>query len=179
MENDSMKIKRTPWLVVLLLAFVVGKETDHLCAQTLNVSYSSTLNFTLKPGALVLGGALQLSIDCPPQSGTATEANACPTQVSVYADFPDFCGLRALVGTTSIPGSVVEAQVNGQMFPFNSPVPPANNGCGAQLYYQAPLRPSPQPTSLPANVYIDLRNYSSVAVGVIYQGTLRITIETF
>ncbi|MCL2659742.1 MAG: hypothetical protein FWD64_04400 [Acidobacteriaceae bacterium] len=167
-----MKMKNTCWLVLLLITLAVAGKGTSLHSQVLTTSISSNLNFTLKSGTLSPGGTLQINILCTP--GVQT----CPASVSVYADFPAFCGLSAVGGSgASVPASLVEARVNrGEMIPFNSPVPPAYNGCGAMLYNNVTLRPAGQ-TSLPVSMFIDLRN-SSVPASVMFQGTLRITIDT-
>jgi len=60
------------------------------------------------------------------------------------------------------------------MIPLNSPAPPSNNGCGAQLYYNAVFAPAG--TSFPAFMYINLKN--STVQPATYKGVLTITVDT-
>jgi len=99
----------------------------------------------------------------------------------VYADFPQFCGMSPVSGEAEgIPASMVEARVSGgEMVPFNSPVPPVNNGCGATLVNNVVLRPSGT-TSISVPVYVNLKNAPvPIQPGVIFQATLRITVDAF
>ncbi|MCL2660064.1 MAG: hypothetical protein FWD64_06045, partial [Acidobacteriaceae bacterium] len=144
-----MRMKRQLRLVLLTIAFALAWSGRPLHSQTMTVSTSSTMRFNLKQGILSPAGMLQISISCMPG------ANACPTRATVYADFPQFCGLSPASGDASgIPASLVEARVNGgETVPFNSPVPPVNNGCGATITNNVVLRPAGA-TSISVPVYV-------------------------
>jgi hypothetical protein len=157
--------------VLLFLLFLLFAKWMPLYSQALTVSYSSQLQFNLTDGTRSPGSTMQINISCTPGAQT------CPTAATVYADFPVSCGLSAIGGGYSIPAPLVEAQVNGgAMIPFSSSVPPAYNGCGATLFTNVVLRPRGQ-TSLPVSMYIDLTN-TSIPAAVMFQGSLRVTVET-
>ncbi|MCL2659939.1 MAG: hypothetical protein FWD64_05410 [Acidobacteriaceae bacterium] len=168
-------MKKLRRLVLLLIAFALAWGGRPLHSQTMTVSTSSSLRFNMRQGTLSPAGILQINISCVPG------AHACPTRATVYADFPQFCGLSPASGEASgVPASIVEARVNGgETVPFNSAVPPANNGCGATIANNVVLRPAGA-TSISVPIYVNLRDATvPIQPGVIFQATLRITVETF
>jgi len=171
-----MRIIRTYGFVLLLFILVMGMERTPLYSQTLTLSYSSHIQFNLPEGNATAqrtpGGDLGINLSCVPGPGSQT----CPTTVSIYLDLAT-CGLQSTSGTAdSIPFTAVEVGVNsGAIIPLDSPAPPLNNGCGAELYSNAAFNPTG--TTYPAFMYIYLRNIS-VPAGVIYQGEIMITVET-
>jgi len=162
--------------ILFLLAFVIGMVNVPLHSQSLTLSNAGAIQFNLPGGNAAAqnapGGDLRLNLSCMPGPGSQT----CPTTVSIYVDFPSFCGLQATTGPSSIPASAVVVRVNsGAMIPLDSPAPPTNNGCGAELYTNAAF--NPVGTAYPAYMYINLQNID-VPAGVTFQGILTITVDT-